>query len=41
MKTLGIDTIFPIILILVGLALATVAIFKDGVARTMNPTIYD
>ena len=39
-KTLGIDTIFPILLILVGLALSTVAIFKDGKARTMSATIY-
>jgi hypothetical protein len=29
-KTLGIDTIFPILLILCGLALSTVAIIKDG-----------
>jgi hypothetical protein len=28
-KTLGIDVIFPIILILIGLKLATVAIIKD------------
>lgn len=39
-KTLSIDTIFPIMLILVGLALATISIFKDGVPRDMSPYIY-
>ena len=39
-KTLGIDTIFPIILILAGLALSTVAIFKNGVSREMSATLY-
>ena len=39
-KTLTIDTIFPIILILAGLALATIKIFKDGVPREMSPYIY-
>jgi hypothetical protein len=39
-KTLTIDTIFPIILILAGLALATISIFKDGVPREMSPYIY-
>jgi hypothetical protein len=39
-KTLGIDTIFPIILIIVGLALSTIKTFKDGQARTMSPNIY-
>jgi len=40
-KTLGIDTIFPIVLIIVGLALATVSIFKDGVPRLMSPYIFN
>ena len=40
MKTLGIDTIFPILLIIVGLALATISLFKDGVPRNMTPYIY-
>jgi hypothetical protein len=40
MKTLGIDTVFPILLIIVGLALATITIFKDGVGREMSPYIY-
>jgi len=40
MKTLGIDTVFPILLIIVGLALATITIFKDGVAREMSPHIF-
>lgn len=39
-KTLTIDTIFPIILILAGLALATISIFKNGVPREMSPYIY-
>ena len=39
-KTLTVDTIFPIILILVGLALSTISIFKDGVPREMTPYIY-
>jgi len=39
-KTLGIDIFFPVILIITGLALSTVSIFKNGEARTMNPNIY-
>jgi hypothetical protein len=39
-KTLGIDAIFPIILIFAGLALATVAVIKEGKAREMTPFIY-
>ena len=40
-KTLGIDTVFPVLLIVAGLALSTVADIKDGQTRTMNPaTIY-
>ena len=39
-KTLSIDTIFPIFLILAGLALSTIAFFKDGVARLENPFLY-
>lgn len=39
-KTLGIDAIFPIILIFAGLALATVAVIKEGRAREMTPFIY-
>jgi hypothetical protein len=37
---LGIDTIFPIVLILAGLALSTVAIFKNGTHREMTATLY-
>lgn len=40
-KTLGIDTLFPIFLIIVGLSLATIAIFKDGVKREMAPSLYE
>ena len=29
-KTLGIDTVFPILLIVAGLALSTVAVIKNG-----------
>lgn len=36
-KTLGIDTVFPIVLIILGLWLATLAIFKDGAPRTVSP----
>lgn len=39
-KTLGIDTIFPVILIIVGLGLATIKTFQDGQSRTMDSTIY-
>jgi hypothetical protein len=36
-KTLGIDTVFPVLLIVAGLALSTVAVIKDGQTRVMNP----
>ena len=36
-KTLGIDTIFPMVLILLGLWLSTISISKDGAPRTMTP----
>jgi hypothetical protein len=39
-KTLGIDTIFPILLIIVGLALATISFFKQGAPRLMTPFLY-
>jgi len=39
-KTLGIDTIFPVILIVVGLALATITFIKDGPSRVMTPFLY-
>lgn len=39
-KTLAIDTIFPVLLIIVGLALATVSFFKNGVPREMTPFLY-
>ena len=39
-KTLTIDTIFPIILIMAGLALSTIAFFTNGVGREMSPSIY-
>jgi hypothetical protein len=37
-KTLGIDTVFPILLIIAGLALSTVSVIKDGKERPMSPT---
>jgi hypothetical protein len=36
-KTMAIDTIFPIILILIGLWLATLSIYHDGAPRTVCP----
>mmetsp|Transcript_30475 Transcript_30475/g.46693 ORF Transcript_30475/g.46693 Transcript_30475/m.46693 type:complete len:328 (+) Transcript_30475:2074-3057(+) len=39
-KTLSIDCIFPIILIIAGLALSTIAVIKDGVNREMSPFIF-
>jgi hypothetical protein len=38
-KTLGIDTIFPLILIVVGLWLATIAVIKDETSRLMTPAL--
>jgi hypothetical protein len=38
-KTLGIDTIFPLILIVVGLWLATIAVIKNEVPRLMTPSL--
>jgi hypothetical protein len=38
-KTLGIDTIFPLILILVGLWLATIAVIKNETPRLMTPAL--
>ena len=35
-----IDTFFPIVLVLVGLALSVITIFRSGVPRLMNPHIY-
>ena len=40
-KTLGVDTLFPILLIIIGLALATISIFKDGDPRDMTPSLYE
>lgn len=39
-KTLLIFTLFPIILIFAGLALATIQVIKSGVVTEMNPFIY-
>jgi len=39
-KTLGIDTIFPILLVVIGLALSTVTVFKPGADRLMSPFIF-
>lgn len=39
-KTLAVDTIFPILLIIVGLALSTISFFKEGPPREMSPFIY-
>ena len=36
-KTLAVDTVFPILLVIIGLALATISIFKDGASRPMYP----
>jgi hypothetical protein len=38
-KTLGIDTIFPLILIVVGLWLATIAVIKNETSRLMTPAL--
>ena len=38
-KTLGIDTIFPLILIVVGLWLATIVVIKDETSREMKPSL--
>lgn len=38
-RTLGIDTVFPVTLIILGLWLATLALFKDGAPRTMSPEL--
>jgi len=39
-KTLAIDTIFPLVLIVCGLALASVSIFKDGKNLIMSPALF-
>jgi hypothetical protein len=39
-RTLVIEIIFPIVLIVAGLALATVKIFFDGSPRIMSPSIF-
>ena len=39
-KTLGIDSIFPILLIIAGLALSTISVIKNGVSKPMSPAIY-
>ena len=36
-KTLGVDLVFPIILIISGLWLATIAIFRAGITRSLQP----
>lgn len=38
-KTLSIDVIFPIVLIIVGLALATIAIFTQGPERDLSMNV--
>jgi hypothetical protein len=40
-KTLSIDTIFPIVLIIAGLGLASIALFKNGEALPMTPFFYE
>lgn len=40
MKTLFIDTLFPVCLIIGGLALATVAIFEPAVPLSMTPALF-
>jgi hypothetical protein len=40
-KTLSIDTIFPIVLIIAGLGLASIALFKDGEPLNMTPFFYE
>lgn len=39
-RTLVIELLFPIFLIVAGLALATIQFFKDGVPRVMSPSIF-
>lgn len=39
-KTLAIDTIFPVLLIIVGLALSTISFFVNGPIRAMTPSLY-
>lgn len=40
MKTLFIDTLFPVILVVGGFALATVAIFAPAVPLSMTPALF-
>jgi hypothetical protein len=40
MKTLFIDTLFPVSLIIGGLALATVAIFEPAIPLSMTPALF-
>jgi len=37
-KTLAVDTLFPIALIILGMYLATIVLLKSGVPRNMQPT---
>ena len=37
-KTLAVDTLFPIALIILGMYLATIVLLKSGVPRDMQPT---
>jgi len=39
-KTLSIDTIFPVLLIIVGLALSTISFIKNSPPREMTPFVY-
>jgi hypothetical protein len=39
-KTLGIDLIFPIILIFAGLALSTFSIIREGLSKEMTPFMF-
>jgi hypothetical protein len=39
-KTLAIDTIFPVLLIIIGLALSTISFIKPGPSRLMTPFLY-
>jgi hypothetical protein len=40
LKTLGIDTIFPLILIIIGLKISTIAVILPQKARSLTTTLY-
>lgn len=39
-KTLAIDMVFPVLLIMAGLVLSTISFFKNGESRVMTPFMY-